>query len=45
MPCLLAGEFVADLPGRYERKGSRFLAFFGLAAVLTYCKKLAKLTT
>ncbi|MCM2416621.1 hypothetical protein LNW72_00700 [Streptomyces sp. RKAG293] len=30
---------------RYERKGSHFLAFLGLAADLTYHKKLAKLTT
>ncbi|MFF9764989.1 IS5/IS1182 family transposase, partial [Streptomyces caelestis] len=30
---------------RYERKGSHFLAFLGLAAVLTCYKKLAKLTT
>ncbi|MGW7421018.1 transposase [Streptomyces sp. NPDC054813] len=28
---------------RYERKGSHFLAFLGLAAVLTCYKKLAKL--
>jgi hypothetical protein len=30
---------------RYERKGSHFLAFVGLAAVLTGYKKLTKLTT
>lgn len=30
---------------RYERKGSHFLAFLGLAAALTCCKKLAKLVT
>ncbi|UUN30938.1 IS5 family transposase [Streptomyces sp. FIT100] len=30
---------------RYERKGSHFLAFPGLAAALTCYKKLAKLTT
>ncbi len=30
---------------RYERKGSRFLAFLGLAAALTCYKKLAKHTT
>jgi len=30
---------------RYERKGSHFLAFLGLAAILTCYKKLAKLTT
>ena len=30
---------------RYERKGSHFLAFLGLAAALTCYKKLAKLTT
>ncbi|MEU5572531.1 IS5 family transposase [Streptomyces coeruleorubidus] len=30
---------------RCERKGSRFLAFLGLAAALTCCKKLAKLAT
>ncbi|WP_374229054.1 IS5 family transposase [Streptomyces sp. DH8] len=30
---------------RYERKGSRFLAFLGLAAALTCYKRLAKLTT
>ncbi|MGV9261316.1 IS5 family transposase [Streptomyces sp. NPDC003703] len=30
---------------RYERKGSHFLAFLGLAAALTCHKKLAKLTT
>ncbi|MEV7018936.1 IS5 family transposase [Streptomyces sp. NPDC093991] len=30
---------------RYERKGSHFLAFLGLAAALTRYKKLAKLTT
>jgi transposase len=30
---------------RYERKGSYFLAFVGLAAILTCYKKLAKLTT
>ncbi|CAL9330983.1 hypothetical protein SUDANB146_00069 [Streptomyces sp. enrichment culture] len=30
---------------RYERKGSHFLAFLGLAATLTCYKKLAKLTT
>ncbi|GAA3827637.1 transposase [Streptomyces phyllanthi] len=29
---------------RYERKGSHFLAFLGLAAALTCYKKLAKLT-
>ncbi|KOT34617.1 transposase, partial [Streptomyces caelestis] len=28
-----------------ERKGSHFLAFLGLAAVLTCYKKLAKFTT
>ncbi|MDT0425908.1 transposase, partial [Streptomyces evansiae] len=30
---------------RYERKGSHFLALLGLAAALTCCKKLAKITT
>ncbi|SCE14024.1 transposase, IS4 family [Streptomyces sp. DvalAA-14] len=30
---------------RYERKGSHFLAFLGLAATLICFKKLAKLTT
>ena len=30
---------------RYERKGSHFLAFLGLAAILTCYKKLAKLAT
>ncbi len=30
---------------RYERKGSHFLAFLGLAATLTCYKKLAKITT
>jgi transposase len=30
---------------RYERKGSHFLAFLGLAAALTCYKKLAKATT
>lgn len=30
---------------RYERKGSHFLAFLGLAAALTCYKKLAKTTT
>jgi len=30
---------------RYERKGSHFLAFLGLATTLTCYKKLAKLTT
>ncbi|MEU1342235.1 transposase [Streptomyces sp. NPDC005827] len=30
---------------RYERKGSNFLAFLGLAAALICYKKLAKLTT
>jgi hypothetical protein len=30
---------------RYERDGSHFLAFLGLAATLTCYKKLAKLTT
>ncbi len=30
---------------RYERKGSHFLAFLGLAAALTCYKKLAKRTT
>ena len=30
---------------RYERKGCHFLAFLGLAAILTCYKKLAKLTT
>lgn len=30
---------------RYERKGSHFLVFLGLAAALTCYKKLAKLTT
>lgn len=30
---------------KYERKGSHFLAFLGLAAALTCYKKLAKLTT
>ena len=30
---------------RYERNGSHFLAFLGLAAALTCYKKLAKLTT
>jgi hypothetical protein len=30
---------------RYERKGSHFLAFLGLAAMLTCYKKLAKLAT
>jgi transposase len=30
---------------RYERKGTHFLAFLGLAATLTCYKKLAKLTT
>ncbi|QNP69609.1 IS5 family transposase [Streptomyces roseirectus] len=30
---------------RYERYGSHFLAFLGLAATLTCCKKLAKLAT
>ncbi|GAA2983945.1 hypothetical protein Sfulv_19920 [Streptomyces fulvorobeus] len=30
---------------RYERKGSHFLAYLGLAAALTCYKKLAKLTT
>ncbi|MFJ9029681.1 IS5 family transposase [Streptomyces sp. NPDC102274] len=30
---------------RYERKGSRFLAFLGLAAALTCYKRLAKHTT
>jgi transposase len=30
---------------RYERKGSHFLAFLGLAAILTGDKKLAKLAT
>ncbi|WP_407560850.1 IS5 family transposase [Streptomyces sp. 184] len=30
---------------RYEREGSHFLAFLGLAATLTCYKKLAKLTT
>ncbi|MFI1183353.1 IS5 family transposase [Streptomyces sp. NPDC020799] len=30
---------------RYERKGSHFLAFLGLAAALTCYKKLAKVTT
>lgn len=30
---------------RYERKGSHFLAFLGLAASLTCYKKLTKLTT
>ena len=30
---------------RYERKGSHFPAFLGLAATLTCYKKLAKLTT
>jgi hypothetical protein len=30
---------------RYERKGSHFLAFLGLAAMLTCHKKLAKLAT
>jgi Transposase DDE domain len=30
---------------RYERKGSHFLAFLGLAATLTCYKKLAKLAT
>ncbi|MGC2997681.1 IS5/IS1182 family transposase, partial [Streptomyces sp. G35A] len=30
---------------RYERKGSHFLAFLGLAAALTCYKKPAKLTT
>ncbi len=30
---------------RYERNGSHFLAFLGLAATLTCYKKLAKLTT
>ncbi|MGW7542594.1 transposase [Streptomyces sp. NPDC054770] len=30
---------------RYDRKGRHFLAFLGLAAVLTCCKELAKLAT
>jgi transposase len=30
---------------RYERKGSHFLAFLGLAAILTCYKKLTKLAT
>lgn len=30
---------------RYERKGSHFLAFLGLAAALTCYKRIAKLTT
>jgi hypothetical protein len=30
---------------RYERKGSHFLAFLGLAAVMTCYKKLSKLAT
>ncbi|WP_097886231.1 IS5 family transposase [Streptomyces sp. st140] len=30
---------------RYERKGSHFLAFLGLAAAMTCYKKLAKITT
>ncbi|MFF4131854.1 hypothetical protein ACFY1B_09980 [Streptomyces mirabilis] len=30
---------------RYERRGSHFLAFLGLAAALTCYKKLAKLAT
>lgn len=30
---------------RYERKGSHFLAFLGLAAVMTCYKKLAKIAT
>lgn len=30
---------------RYERKGSHFLAFLGLAAALTCYKKLVKITT
>ncbi|MFC9399228.1 transposase [Streptomyces sp. NPDC057027] len=30
---------------RYERKGSHFLAFLGLAAALTCYKRLTKLTT
>ncbi|MFF1511207.1 transposase [Streptomyces sp. NPDC058326] len=30
---------------RYERKGSHFLAFLGLAAVMTCYKKLTKITT
>ncbi|MET8954384.1 hypothetical protein ACWEO4_47365 [Streptomyces sp. NPDC004393] len=30
---------------RYERKGSHFLAFLGLAAALTSYKSLAKLAT
>ncbi|GGV80384.1 hypothetical protein GCM10015535_18330 [Streptomyces gelaticus] len=30
---------------RYERKGSHFLTFLGLAAALTCYEKLAKLTT
>ncbi|TBO55643.1 IS5/IS1182 family transposase, partial [Streptomyces kasugaensis] len=30
---------------RYERNGSHFLAFLGLAAALTCYKTLAKLTT
>ncbi|MFG3323767.1 transposase [Streptomyces sp. NPDC048171] len=30
---------------RYERKGSHFLAFIGLAAALTCYKRLAKLST
>ena len=33
------------LTTRYERKGSHFLAFLGLAAALTCYKKLAKLAT
>lgn len=33
-----------SLTVRYERKGSHFLAFLGLAAALTCYKKLAKLT-
>ncbi|GGV22110.1 hypothetical protein GCM10010260_72910 [Streptomyces filipinensis] len=31
--------------GRYERKGSHFVAYLGLAAALTCSKKLAALTT
>lgn len=30
---------------RYERKGSHFLAFLGIAAVMTCYKKLAKIAT
>ncbi|GAA2121149.1 hypothetical protein GCM10009802_24310 [Streptomyces synnematoformans] len=33
------------LTTRYERRGSHFLAFLGLAAALTCYKKLAKLAT